>query len=79
MKIDTYIKAALGNQTFWFPIHGPRNTLVCRNCQMCQTDPTDKLRERCELTKQILPFADTCIDGRCPLVFEEVEQWEYQS
>lgn len=71
MKIDTYIKATLGSLDFYFPIHGPKNTLVCRNCQMCQTDPTDKLRERCELTKQILPFADTYIDGRCPLVFEE--------
>lgn len=79
MKIDTYIKATLGALTFYFPVRGTKNTLVCRNCGMCQTDPTDKLRERCELTKQILPFADTCIDGRCPLVFEEVEQWEYQS
>lgn len=71
MTIDSYIKATLGSPTFYFPIHGSKNTLVCRNCQMCQTDPTDKLRERCEFTKQILHFADTCIDGRCPLHFGE--------
>lgn len=78
MKIDSYIKAKLGDLTFYFPVHGSKNTLVCRNCEMCQTDPTDKLRERCELTKQILPLADMAIDGRCPLEFEEVKQWEYR-
>lgn len=71
MKIDTYIKATLGTLTFYFPVRGTKNTLVCRSCRMCQTDPRDRTREYCLLTEQVLPFADLTIDGRCPLRFEE--------
>ena len=71
MTIDKYIKATLGPLEFYFPVLGAKNSIVCRNCRMCQTDPRDRTREYCQLTEQPLPFADLAIDGRCPLRFEE--------
>ena len=42
MKIDTYIKATLGPLEFYFPVLGAKNSIVCRSCRMCQTDPRDR-------------------------------------
>ena len=70
MKIDTSIKAKLGPLEFYFPVLGAKNSIVCRSCRMCQTDPRDRAREYCLLTEQVLPFADLAIDGLCPLRFE---------
>lgn len=74
MTIDKYIKATLGPLEFYFPVLGAKNSIVCRSCRMCQTDPRDRTREYCQLTEQPLPFADLAIDGRCPLGFGEEDQ-----
>ena len=76
MPIDKYIKATLGPLEFYFPVLGAKNSIVCRNCRMCQTDPRDRTREYCQLTEQPLPFADLAIDGRCPLDFGEEDHNE---
>ena len=71
MTIDKYIKATFGPLEFYFPVLGAKNSIVCRSCRMCQTDPRDRAREYCLLTEQVLPFADFAIYGRCPLIFAE--------
>ena len=71
MTIDKYSKATLGPLEFYFPVLGAKNSIVCRSCRMCQTDPRDRTREYCQMTEQPLPFADLAIDGRCPLDFGE--------
>lgn len=76
MTIDKYRKATLGPLDFWFPELGAKNGVVCRYCRMCQTDPRDRTREYCQLTEQVLPFADLAIDGRCPLDFGEEDHNE---
>lgn len=76
MTIDKYIKATLGPLEFYFPVLGAKNSIVCRNCRMCQTDPRDRTGEYCQLTEQPLPFADLAIDGRCPLDFGEEDHNE---
>lgn len=76
MTIDKYRKATLGPLEFYFPVLGAKNSIVCRSCRMCQTDPRDRTREYCLLTEQVLPFADLAIDGRCPLDFGEEDHNE---
>ena len=37
-------------------------------CAFCIADPSNHKRERCQITGEILPFAELVIDGRCPLI-----------
>ena len=66
--VGRYISAKL-NHT----VHFPEGKVYCRYCPFCVADPSNHKREICFATGEILPFAELCIDGRCPLIFEEGE------
>ena len=50
----------------------PKGEEICRYCTFCIADPSNHKRELCLLTGSILVHADLCIEGNCPLRFEEV-------
>lgn len=62
---DKYIIKTLVRQVYF-----PEGQEVCRMCPFCIADPSNHKRERCQITGEILPFAELVIDGRCPLIGE---------
>lgn len=60
-----YITKTLVRQVYF-----PEGQEVCRMCPFCIADPSNHKRERCQITGEILPFAELVIDGRCPLIGE---------
>ena len=62
---DKYITKTLIRQVYF-----PEGQEVCRMCPFCIADPSNHKRERCQITNEILPFADLTIDQRCPLIEE---------
>ena len=58
-----YITKTLVRQVYF-----PEGQEVCRMCPFCIADPSNHKRERCQITGEILPFAELVIDGRCPLI-----------
>lgn len=62
---DKYITKTLIRQVYF-----PEGQEVCRMCPFCVADPSNHKRERCEITGEILPFAELKIDNRCPLIEE---------
>lgn len=61
-----YITKTLVRQVYF-----PEGQEVCRMCPFCIADPSNHKRERCQITGEILPFAELVIDHRCPLIEEE--------
>lgn len=51
-------------------VHFPEGQEVCRVCPFCVADPSNHKREICQITGEILAFADLVTDGRCPLIDE---------
>ena len=58
-----YITKTLVRQVYF-----PEGQEVCRMCPFCIADPSNHKRERCQITGEILPFAELVFDGRCPLI-----------
>ena len=58
-----YITKTLVRQVYF-----PEGQEVCRMCPFCIADPSNHKRERCQITGEILPFAELFIDHRCPLI-----------
>lgn len=68
--MSDYIKGTLQMEVY-FRVTPSKATAVCRNCRFCRDDPSNRRREYCEITGEVLPFADLCIDSRCPIDFGE--------
>ncbi len=62
---NKYTTKTLIRQVFF-----PQGYEACRYCPFCVADPSNKTREICQITGEILAFADLVIDGRCPLIDE---------
>lgn len=62
---NKYTTKTLIRQVFF-----PEGHEICRYCPFCVADPSNHKREICQITGEILAFADLVIDGRCPLIDE---------
>lgn len=60
---DRYVTKTLIHQVYF-----PEGEEVCRFCPFCVADPSNHKREICQITREILPFAELVIDSRCPLI-----------
>ena len=57
-----YITKTLVRQVYF-----PEGEEICRLCPFCVMDPSNHKREICNITGEILPFAELKIDEDCPL------------